>query len=86
MNRHNLLFDAESKQTKNSGVSTPNRSVDQRVCRAGRVPEVGNTHPAKVVPCVVLKITRRNSHQRPLVYVKAVSTRREFAGEQLVTR
>ena len=30
-------------------------SVDQRVCHADRVLEVGNTHPAKVVPCVVLK-------------------------------
>ena len=59
--------------------STLHGSVDQRVCHAGRVPEVGTSHLAKVVPCVVLKIARRNSHQRPLVYVMAVSTRGEFA-------
>ena len=74
-----LFYSMRSLNKRKQRFSTPNRSVDQRVCHAGRVPEVGNTHPAKVVPCVVLKITRRNSHQRPLVYVKAVSTRREFA-------
>ena len=73
-----VFYSMQSLNKRKKRFSTPNWSVDQRVCHAGRVPEVGNTHPAKVVPCVVLKITRRNSHQRPLVYVKAVSTRREF--------